>query len=66
MSRRFAVRGGRVLPLPTHTDVSSDGYPHSVSNRTVFPLSGGVISLTSEHPVWTRTSVLHHRAPARI
>ncbi|KAJ3552429.1 hypothetical protein NM688_g4153 [Phlebia brevispora] len=35
-----------------------DGYPHSVSNRTVFPLNGGFISLTSEHPVWTLGVIL--------
>ncbi|OBZ78839.1 hypothetical protein A0H81_00551 [Grifola frondosa] len=30
-----------------------DGYPSAVSNRTVFPASGGFISLNSEHPKWT-------------
>ncbi|EKM60885.1 uncharacterized protein PHACADRAFT_247102 [Phanerochaete carnosa HHB-10118-sp] len=30
-----------------------DGYQNSVSNRTVFPLNGGSISLNSEHPLWT-------------
>ncbi|KII93444.1 hypothetical protein PLICRDRAFT_35650 [Plicaturopsis crispa FD-325 SS-3] len=30
-----------------------DGYNNAVSNRTSFPLSGGFITLTSEHPSWT-------------
>jgi len=30
-----------------------DGYTNAVSNRTVFPLSSGVITLNSEHPQWT-------------
>jgi len=30
-----------------------DGYTQAVSNRTVFPLSNGVISMNSEHPAWT-------------
>ncbi|KIP10575.1 hypothetical protein PHLGIDRAFT_65374 [Phlebiopsis gigantea 11061_1 CR5-6] len=29
-----------------------DGYTSAVSNRTEFPLSGGFVSLNSEHPVW--------------
>ena len=36
------------------TDICAhaDGYTTAVSNRTEFPLSGGFISLNSEHPVW--------------
>lgn len=30
-----------------------DGYTNAVNNRTVFPLTGGVIQLNSEHPKWT-------------
>ncbi|KAA1468597.1 hypothetical protein DENSPDRAFT_863694 [Dentipellis sp. KUC8613] len=30
-----------------------DNYVHAVDNRSVFPLSGGFFSLTSEHPKWT-------------
>ncbi|KAF7982066.1 hypothetical protein HWV62_30358 [Athelia sp. TMB] len=30
-----------------------DGYTQAVSNRTVFPISNGVISMNSEHPSWT-------------
>ncbi|KAF8845410.1 hypothetical protein BDN67DRAFT_919949 [Paxillus ammoniavirescens] len=30
-----------------------DGYNNAVTNRTVFPLSNGVINLNSEHPTWT-------------
>ncbi|KAF9229662.1 hypothetical protein BS17DRAFT_33107 [Gyrodon lividus] len=30
-----------------------DGYTDAVANRTVFPLSNGVINLNSEHPTWT-------------
>ncbi|KAJ3894042.1 hypothetical protein GG344DRAFT_86804 [Lentinula edodes] len=30
-----------------------DGYDSVASNRTSFPLSGGIISLNSEHPQWT-------------
>jgi len=30
-----------------------DGYTNAVSNRTVFPLNNGVISMNSEHPQWT-------------
>ncbi|GJE85938.1 hypothetical protein PsYK624_020180 [Phanerochaete sordida] len=46
-------------PLPRGPFVESkeptfcDGYTTSVSNRTVFPLSGGSLSLNSEHPTWT-------------
>jgi hypothetical protein len=29
---------------------------NAVDNRTSFPLSGGVVTLNSEHPKWTRTS----------
>ena len=32
-----------------------DGYSDAVSNRTVFPISNGVINLNSEHPTWTGT-----------
>lgn len=49
-------------------DVLLDGYNNAVSNRTTFPLSGGVISLKSEHPKWTgkpssscRTIIFLHR-----
>jgi hypothetical protein len=35
---------------------SLDGYTDAVNNRTVFPLSNGVINLNSEHPLWTGTS----------
>ncbi|KAG0697167.1 hypothetical protein DFH29DRAFT_947627 [Suillus ampliporus] len=30
-----------------------DGYTNAVSNRTVFPLSNGIINMNSEHPLWT-------------
>ncbi|KAG6334926.1 hypothetical protein ID866_4168 [Astraeus odoratus] len=30
-----------------------DGYTNAVSNRTVFPLTNGLINLNSEHPQWT-------------
>ncbi|KIK71269.1 hypothetical protein GYMLUDRAFT_33414 [Collybiopsis luxurians FD-317 M1] len=30
-----------------------DGYTTAASNRTSFPLTGGLISLTSSHPQWT-------------
>ncbi|EIN13572.1 hypothetical protein PUNSTDRAFT_48521 [Punctularia strigosozonata HHB-11173 SS5] len=30
-----------------------DGYTDAVSNRSTFPLTGGFISLNSEHPKWT-------------
>jgi len=30
-----------------------DGYTDAVSNRTVFPISNGVINLNSEHTTWT-------------
>ncbi|KAJ6534481.1 hypothetical protein DFH09DRAFT_890514, partial [Mycena vulgaris] len=30
-----------------------DGYDNAVSNRTVFPLTGGFFSLNSEHTSWT-------------
>jgi len=30
-----------------------DGYDSAVPNRTVFPLSNGLINLNSEHPQWT-------------
>ncbi|EPQ60925.1 hypothetical protein GLOTRDRAFT_68971 [Gloeophyllum trabeum ATCC 11539] len=30
-----------------------DGYINAVDNRTMFPLSNGVIELRSEHPSWT-------------
>jgi hypothetical protein len=33
-----------------------DNYPNAVSNRSEFPLSGGFITLNSEHPKWSRTS----------
>jgi hypothetical protein len=29
-----------------------DGYTNAVSNRTVFPLKGGIIELNSEHDTW--------------
>lgn len=37
-----------------------DGYTEAVSNRTTFPLSNGIISLNSEHPLWTGTSRSKH------
>ncbi|KZP04550.1 hypothetical protein FIBSPDRAFT_722752 [Athelia psychrophila] len=46
-------------PLPRGVFVEDDeptfcdGYTQAVSNRTVFPLSNGVISMNSEHPAWT-------------
>ncbi|KAI0318616.1 hypothetical protein OF83DRAFT_1241998 [Amylostereum chailletii] len=30
-----------------------DGYAHASSNRSSFPLSGGFVKITSEHPSWT-------------
>ncbi len=33
-----------------------DNYSNAVSNRSEFPLSGGFITLNSEHPTWSRTS----------
>ena len=36
-------------------DYIIDGYPDAVPNRTVFPISNGVINLNSEHPTWTGT-----------
>jgi len=30
-----------------------DSYVHAVSNRSEFPLSGGFVTLNSEHPTWT-------------
>jgi hypothetical protein len=30
-----------------------DGYPNAASNRTLFPLSGGYITLKTGHPNWT-------------
>ncbi|KAJ8588208.1 hypothetical protein M405DRAFT_820069 [Rhizopogon salebrosus TDB-379] len=30
-----------------------DGYNDAVDNRTVFPLSNGIININSEHPLWT-------------
>ncbi len=30
-----------------------DGYPNAASNRTLFPLSGGYITLRTGHPSWT-------------
>ncbi|KIK02304.1 hypothetical protein K443DRAFT_97168 [Laccaria amethystina LaAM-08-1] len=30
-----------------------DGYPNPAANRTEFPLTGGFITLNSEHPLWT-------------
>ncbi|KAG1749698.1 uncharacterized protein EDB91DRAFT_1046516 [Suillus paluster] len=30
-----------------------DGYTNAVDNRTVFPLSNGVINMNSEHPLWS-------------
>ena len=37
----------------------TDGYTNAVNNRTVFPLTGGVVQLNSEHPKWT--GMLHAR-----
>lgn len=42
-----------------------DGYTQAVSNRTVFPLSNGVISLNSEHPQWTSTPYIAYAASVR-
>ncbi|KAG1757901.1 hypothetical protein EDB19DRAFT_1659702 [Suillus lakei] len=30
-----------------------DGYTDAVDNRTVFPLSNGIINMNSEHPLWS-------------
>ncbi|KAN0090749.1 hypothetical protein V8E55_004315 [Tylopilus felleus] len=30
-----------------------DGYTNVTSNRTVFPISNGMINMNSEHPTWT-------------
>ncbi|KAG1777434.1 hypothetical protein EV702DRAFT_1103276 [Suillus placidus] len=30
-----------------------DGYTDAVNNRTLFPLSNGIINMNSEHPSWT-------------
>ncbi|KAG1889385.1 hypothetical protein F4604DRAFT_1712116 [Suillus subluteus] len=30
-----------------------DGYTNAVNNRTIFPLSNGIINMNSEHPLWT-------------
>ncbi|KAI8995323.1 hypothetical protein BD414DRAFT_479208 [Trametes punicea] len=35
-----------------------DGYPDAVNNRTVFPTSGGIFSLHSEHPNWTLGGII--------
>jgi hypothetical protein len=35
----------------------ADNYINAVSNRSEFPLSGGFITLNSEHPQWSRTSI---------
>ncbi|KIK99868.1 hypothetical protein PAXRUDRAFT_41420, partial [Paxillus rubicundulus Ve08.2h10] len=46
-------------PLPRGVFVSNqeptfcDGYEHAAANRTVFPLSNGIINLNSGHPTWT-------------
>jgi hypothetical protein len=34
---------------------TADNYVDAVSNRSEFPLSGGFVTLNSEHPQWTRT-----------
>jgi hypothetical protein len=33
----------------------ADNYVNAVSNRSEFPLSGGFVTLDSEHPTWSRT-----------
>ena len=33
--------------------IFSDGYTQVTNNRTIFPLDGGFIDLTSEHPNWS-------------
>ena len=35
---------------------AADNYVNAVSNRTEFPVSGGFITLNSEHTTWYRTS----------
>ncbi|EIW64881.1 uncharacterized protein TRAVEDRAFT_159607 [Trametes versicolor FP-101664 SS1] len=35
-----------------------DGYSTAVSNRTVFPTTGGKISINSEHPQWTLGGII--------
>ncbi|KAH9853189.1 hypothetical protein C2E23DRAFT_885159 [Lenzites betulinus] len=35
-----------------------DGYANAVTNRTVFPTTGGKFSINSEHPTWTLGSVV--------
>lgn len=34
----------------------ADNYVNAVSNRSGFPLRGGIVTLESEHPTWSRTS----------
>jgi hypothetical protein len=36
--------------------LGADNYVQAVSNRSKFPLSGGFVTLNSEHTSWTRTS----------
>jgi hypothetical protein len=36
--------------------LGADNYAQAVSNRSEFPLSGGFVTLNSEHTGWTRTS----------
>ena len=45
---------GLYLLCALQTYFTVDGYNTAVDNRTEFPLSGGQISLNSEHPIWTR------------
>ncbi len=35
------------------TDSYIDSYNDAVSNRSLFPLDNGYITLNSEHPMWT-------------
>ncbi|KAH7921262.1 hypothetical protein BV22DRAFT_1072662 [Leucogyrophana mollusca] len=39
-----------------------DGYNDAVNNRTVFPLSNGIINLNSEHPQWTAGVIVSTKA----
>jgi len=36
-----------------HEPTFCDGYVQAVSNRSEYPLSGGFVTLNSEHPSWT-------------
>jgi hypothetical protein len=49
---------GKVIDLSTILVLilGADNYVQAVSNRSEFPLSGGFVTLYSEHTSWTRTS----------